>query len=101
MTTDAEGDVTSGATAQPDRNVQIDGETWIARPSGLGAAGSGGLGLGMLESIEFEFPATPARPVREVLLQRGRFHHLFDAELIALFASSRPATHRRAVEENP
>jgi hypothetical protein len=72
-----------------ERELVIGGEPWLARLTGQGAAGSGALGLGMMEAIEFARVSAPAQPVREVLVQRGRFSHLFDAELVSLFATAR------------
>jgi hypothetical protein len=76
-------------TAVPTRQVLITGEPWIAPLSGSSAAGSGALGLGMLESIDYAPAAAPDRTVRTALVQRGRFHDLFDAELVAIFATAR------------
>ena len=98
--TDEAGDVTAAGTSHPERLIEIDGVMWIARLAGAGAAGSGSLGLGRLEAIEFHPAATPDSPGREVLNQKGRFPHLYDAELIALFARSRTITTRRSMEES-
>ncbi len=98
MTTDAEGDVILQSALS--RVVMVDGVAWSARLDGGGAAGSGALGLGMLEAISFAAADSPDIPLREVLLQRGRFHHLYDDELVALFASSRQITRRRFKEES-
>ncbi|MEO5510645.1 MAG: hypothetical protein ABIV28_09420 [Longimicrobiales bacterium] len=76
----------------PTRQVEVDGVVWIATLSGRCAAGSGALGLGMLESIDFANASAPDRTMRVALVQRSRFHHLFDAELIALFATSKIVT---------
>ena len=98
--TDEAGDVTPAATPHPDRSIEIDGVAWIARLAGAGAAGSGSLGLGRLEAIEFSHAVTPGRAVREVLIQKGRFDHLYDAELIELFARSTAITTRRLEESH-
>jgi hypothetical protein len=96
---DAAGDVTAAAPAGAGRMVEIQGQQWVARLAGAGAAGSGSLGLGMLEAVRFCTAEAPTTPVREVLLERGRFHQLFDSELVALFTSSRLITYRTSIEE--
>jgi hypothetical protein len=77
-----------------ERAFEVDGEQWIARLAGGSAAGSGALGLGMLEGVDFALAAEPARPLREVLFQRGRFDNLFDEEIVAMFRMSHAITPR-------
>ena len=76
------------------REIDVDGVKWIARLAGSSAAGSGAFGLGMLEGVDFALAEQPDRPLREALLQRGRFEMLFDSEIVALFATSNPITPR-------
>ena len=81
------------------RSITVDGDRWIARLAGSGAAGSGAFGLAMIESIEFAPADSPAKALRETLLQRGRFELLHDAELVALFHAALPLTKRRSLED--
>jgi hypothetical protein len=69
---------------------QVDGEIWLAKLAGKGAGGTGPYGLGLFDAVHFARPDAPDRPLREALLARGRFAHLFGEELRALFRDSRP-----------
>ena len=69
---------------------EIDDVAWLAWISGKAAGGTGSYGLGMFEAVHFAPAAAPDRAVREALLARGRFAHLFAEELRALFRESRP-----------
>lgn len=71
-----------------EREVEIDGVQWVARLAGGSAAGSGALGPGMLEGVDFALATDPVKPLREILIQRGRFDSLFDAEIVAMFRSA-------------
>lgn len=71
------------------RAILIDGQEWIAYPSGLGAYGTGHWGLAPVEAIHFARAEKPDQPVLEALLTYGRLEWLFPQELIALFRSAR------------
>lgn len=86
--------------ARDTRTLTIDGATWVARVAGGSAAGSGALGLAMIESIEFAPADAPGKPVREALVQRGCFAMLHDSELISLFHAAPPPARRRSLEDN-
>jgi hypothetical protein len=81
------------------RRISIDGEEWIARLAGGGAAGSGAFGLAMIESIEFATVVAPGATVREALVQRGCFAMLHDSELVSLFHAAPPPARRRSLED--
>jgi hypothetical protein len=68
------------------------GESWLARLGGKGACGTGSYGLGLVEAVHFFRAAAPGKPVREALLARGRFTHLYPAELVSLWAQATPIT---------
>lgn len=85
--------------ARDTRTVIIDGDEWIARLAGGGAAGSGAFGLALIESIEFAPATTPDRPAREALVQRGCFAMLHDSELVKLFHTAPPPARRRSLED--
>jgi hypothetical protein len=76
-----------------EREFEADGRSWVARLSGKGAYGTGGYGLGLVDAVHFADPAEPGLPLREALLAHGRFHDLFDAELIDLLHRSTPIAH--------
>lgn len=61
-------------------------ERWIARVAGVGAGGTGKVGMAYLVAVHFYRAEEPERPVREALLPRGSFEGLFDGELVALYA---------------
>lgn len=71
-----------------------EGRRWIARLGGKGACGTGSYGLGLVDAVHFVDPDSPDRPLREALLPFGRFESLYRAELIDLFAISRPVPER-------
>lgn len=73
-----------------ERTFELDGTNWMARAAGAGCYGTGGLGTARLLAVHFYAEAAPARPVREALLPAGRFPHLRDEELRALFESATP-----------
>lgn len=89
------GDVnTDSAAPVQTREVMINGEAWIVRLAGTSAAGSGALGLGMLEGVDFALASKPDTAVREILIQRGRFDMLYDQEIIEMFSRAHPVTTR-------
>ena len=69
---------------------EVSGESWVARLGGKGACGTGSYGLGLVEAVHFFRAAAPDRPVREALLARGRFAHLYPAELVTLWSQATP-----------
>lgn len=69
-------------------HFSVGGRDWIVRVSGKGACGTGSYGLGLIEALHFCHAEAPDRPVREVLLARGRFAGLHDVELIGLLGES-------------
>lgn len=73
-------------------HFSADGQDWVARVAGKGAAGTGAYGLGMMEAVHFAAASDPDRPLFETLLARGRFLHLYDEELRALLARATPIT---------
>ena len=81
------------------RRFDVDGVVWVARLAGGGAAGTGTFGLAMIECIEFATAAAQDRPVREVLVQRGIFDWLQDAELRSLLENAPPLSKRRTLED--
>jgi hypothetical protein len=74
---------------QLNRSVLIDGQEWIAYPSGLGAYGTGHWGLAPVEAIHFARAETPDKPEVEALLTYGRLECLYPDELIVLFRAAR------------
>ncbi len=68
-----------------DREFEMDGETWTARPAGAGAYGTGRMGSARLLAIHFVRTRQPERPVREALLPAGEFPTLREPELRTLF----------------
>ena len=68
-----------------EREFEMDGETWSARPAGAGAYGTGRLGSARLLAIHFVRTDQPDRPVREALLPAGEFPTLREPELRTLF----------------
>lgn len=75
-----------------ERQFVHEGRTWIARPAGKGACGTGSYGLGLVEAVHFLDAADRARPLREALVARGGFDALFDVELVHLLRTARPIT---------
>ena len=71
------------------REIAIDGEEWVAWPSGCGAYGTGALGLGNVEAIHFAHSSAPTVAVLEALLAANTFYQLFDDELIRIFREAR------------
>lgn len=69
---------------------EVAGEQWLARVAGKGAGGTGAYGLGMLDAIHFCRADAPETPLREALLERGRFAALFEDELRSLLAGASP-----------
>jgi hypothetical protein len=66
------------------RHFLCDGEAWLAWPSGASAYGTGVHGPAALEAVHFARADGPERPAFEALLPAGRFHGLFEEELVAL-----------------
>jgi hypothetical protein len=76
------------------RHFHDDGVDWVAWRSGEGALGTGAWGLGRVEAVHFAHADAPDRPLREVLIARGRFDDLFDAELAELLRRGTPIVQR-------
>ena len=74
--------------AVPARGFVCDGEEWLAWLSGGSAYGTGVHGPAMLEAVHFAKASAPDTPLFEALLPAGRFHGLFEDELIALLKSA-------------
>ncbi len=74
--------------AVPARAFVCDGEEWLAWPSGSSAYGTGTLGPALLEAVHFAQASAPETPLFEALLPAGRFHGLFEDELVALLKSA-------------
>jgi hypothetical protein len=72
------------------RSFEYDGRHWIARVAGVGALGTGRLGLGFVDAVHFCDADAPDRPLREALLAHGRFDALFDVELAKLCSGATP-----------
>lgn len=68
----------------PARSFVHEGEEWLAWLSGAGAYGTGTFGPASLEAVHFAKAADPGTPLYEALLPAGRFHGLFDDELVEL-----------------
>jgi hypothetical protein len=66
------------------RSFEHEGRHWIARVAGVGALGTGRLGLGLVEAVHFCDASAPDRPLREALVALGRFDALYDVELAKL-----------------
>jgi hypothetical protein len=75
---------------QVEHQFEYEGRTWVARPGGTGACGTGSYGLGLVEAVHFYDATEPARPLREALIARGAFGGLFETELIRLLRTARP-----------
>lgn len=96
-------------SAEEPRALTIDGEEWVAYPSGKGSYGTGHWGLAGVEAVHFSRASEPTKPEFEALLASGRFADLYDEELIALFRTARaivipepgtiPAPRRFSLEE--
>jgi hypothetical protein len=76
--------------APPELWFDVQGESWIARLGGKGACGTGSYGLGLVEAVHFFRTTAPDAPVCEALLARGRFAHLYPAELVSLWSQATP-----------
>jgi hypothetical protein len=97
-------------SAEEPRPLTIDGEEWLAYPSGKGSYGTGHWGLAGVEAVHFAKAGEPPKPEFEALLASGRFADLYDEELIALFRTARaivipepgtvPAPRRFSLEED-
>jgi hypothetical protein len=72
--------------ASVELEFELGDEVWIARLSGKGACGTGSYGLGLVEAVHFCRANSPDVPVREALIARGRFAHLYPAELSSLWS---------------
>lgn len=70
-------------------SFEADGETWVARPGGVGAAGWGERGVAPIEAIHFYRPGED-RPRFEALVGRGRLPWLHAAELQELLRRASP-----------
>lgn len=82
----------AGSIAEPDsarRELDIDGETWVAEISGRCTVG-GWLGPVTVESIRFRQGEGEGASVRFAYLTRGRFHRLREDELQRLHRVARP-----------
>jgi hypothetical protein len=66
------------------RHFVCDGVDWLAWPSGASAYGTGAWGPAALEAVHFARADAPERPAFETLLAAGRFHGLFEEELVTL-----------------
>ena len=80
----ADGD--SPLTPEPTqvaRHFMAEGVEWLAWPSGASAYGTGTIGPAALEAIHFAPADNTDRPAFEALIPAGRFHGLFEEELIA------------------
>lgn len=75
--------------AGEDLSFEVEGELWLARPGGTGAAGAGARGLAPIEAVHFYRP-DEARPRFEALIARGRLAHLHAEELAALLRTATP-----------
>jgi hypothetical protein len=71
-------------TSIPARGFLCDGVEWLAWPSGSGAYGTGTCGPASVEAVHFATADAPDTPVFEALLPTGRFHGLYEDELIML-----------------
>ena len=76
------------ATTQVARRFMADGMEWLAWPSGSSAYGTGTYGPAALEAVHFAPADAPGRPTFEALLPAGRFHGLFEDELIAVLRTA-------------
>lgn len=72
----------------PARRFLCDDVEWLAWPSGSSAYGTGTCGAASIEAVHFARAEAPDTPVFEGLLPTGRFHGLFDDELIALLRTA-------------
>jgi hypothetical protein len=79
--------------AAPVRYFAHEGRSWVARLSGKGACGTGSYGLGLIDAVHFADAAEPDLPLRESLLEHGRFEQLFDGELVELLNRSTEIRH--------
>lgn len=91
---DALEDRIAGASEEAPAPVRrfraADDVEWLARASGECLYGTGPVGTAPLIAVEFSRPETPDSPARVALVPRGRFEHLFDAELVTLLKRARP-----------
>jgi hypothetical protein len=80
-------------TAVPEpRTIETPDGEWIARLVGRSVGGTGSYNLALLEAIFFFRAHDPETPLREILVGRGSFERLSDAELAALLERARPMT---------
>lgn len=70
-------------------SFEADGETWLARIAGVGAAGWGTRGVAPFEAVHFH-RAGESRPRFEALLGRGRLPWLHTSELQDLLRRASP-----------
>jgi hypothetical protein len=73
-----------------ERELDADGELWLARLAGAGGAGTGHHGCASIAAVHFFRAAEPDRPLREALLAGGRFPWLHEVELRELWARATP-----------
>jgi hypothetical protein len=85
----AEALARAGAEAE-ERELDADGEAWLARVAGAGNAGTGRFGCAHIAAVHFFRAAEPDRPLREALLAGGRFPWLHEVELRELWARATP-----------
>ena len=78
------------ATTPIARQFTADGVEWLAWPSGASAYGTGTCGPAALEAVHFAPADAPGRPTFEALLPAGRFHGLFEDELIDALRTATP-----------
>jgi pyruvate/2-oxoglutarate dehydrogenase complex dihydrolipoamide acyltransferase (E2) component len=65
---------------------------WVAWVAGTGVGGTGGYNHALLEAIRFARAEAAAVPLREILVGRGTFDGLADAELAELCGRATPLT---------
>ena len=75
--------------ARAERRIDIDGQSWIAYTSGLGAYGTGHWGLAAVEAVHFALEHAPDEPLYEALAPVHHLPCLFEKELVALFRGAR------------
>jgi hypothetical protein len=73
----------------PDREFEVAGEAWIARPAGSGVYGTGDLGTAWILAVHF-YRSQSKEPVREALVPAATFPHMGDADLAELLAQATP-----------
>ena len=75
-------------TPQLARHFMSDEVEWLAWLSGASAYGTGTCGTAAVEAVHFARADAPDRPAFEALVPAGRFHGLFEAELVALLKTA-------------